>query len=446
MHEDKQKMFWQNYCRYLSMEKFDVIIVGAGAAGLMAAKILCDAKKKVCILEARDRIGGRVHSITKEGFSKPVEAGAEFIHGRLPLTISLLKEAGIKYYETTGELWQLKNNELKKREDFIEHADQLIKKLEKLEHDISIPELLDKYFTNTKYSEMKKSLQQYIEGYDAGDINYASSLALREEWQHEDDEQYRIEGGYQPLLDHLKNMCLQNDCAIYFSTIVKKINWKDDDVEVITKEDTSYFSNKVIITVPPVFLAGEETDAGIYFDPLLPLVTEAAKQIGYGSVIKIVLEFTLAFWETGEYRKAEDLFFLFSEEKIPTWWSQLPDKTPTLTGWLAGPKAKVLANEDDDFILEQALISLSSIFAIDAKILQKYLKASHINNWLADPFSKGAYSYNTITSAAAKKILATPVANTLFFAGEALDKKSSATVEAALNSGKDTVEKILNIV
>ncbi|MDB5223141.1 MAG: FAD-dependent oxidoreductase [Chitinophagaceae bacterium] len=432
--------------RYRTMEKFDIIIIGAGAAGLMAAKIVSRAKKKVCILEARNRIGGRVHTLIKNGFSKPVEAGAEFIHGKLPVTISLLKEAGIKYYETDGELWQLKNDKLLRRNDFIEHADQLMKKLNELNHDISIAELMNTYFKDEKYSGMKKSLQQYMEGYDAADISYASSLALKKDWQKEDDEQYRIEGGYQLLLDHLKNTCLQNGCSIHLSTIVKKINWKDDYAEVITKDNNSFFSNKVIITVPLPFLTGEEIDAGISFESSLPTVSEAAKQIGYGSVIKIVLEFTHAFWETGEYRRAKNMFFLFSDEKIPTWWSQLPDKTPILTGWLAGPKANALANEDDDFILQQALLSLSSIFAIDIKILRQFLKASLIHDWMADPFSKGAYSYNTIASAAAKKILATPVANTLFFAGEALDDNSNATVEGALNSGKDVAEKMLNIL
>ncbi|MDB5199468.1 MAG: FAD-dependent oxidoreductase [Chitinophagaceae bacterium] len=432
--------------RYRTMEKFDIIIIGAGAAGLMAAKIASRAKKKVCILEARNRIGGRVHTLIKNGFSKSVEAGAEFIHGKLPVTISLLKEAGIKYYETDGELWQLKNDELKKREDFIEHADQLMKKLKELNHDTSIAELLNTYFNDEKYSEMKKSLQQYMEGYDAADINYASSLALKKDWQKEDDDQYRIEGGYQLLLDYLKNACLQNGCSIHLSTIVKKINWKDDYAEVITKDNNSFFSNIVIITVPLPFLTGEENAAGISFEPLLPMVSEAAKQIGYGSVIKIVLEFTHAFWETGEYRRAKNMFFLFSDEKIPTWWSQLPDKTPILTGWLAGPKANALANEGEDFILQQALLSLSAVFAIDIKILRQFLKASLIHDWMADPFSKGAYSYNTITSAAAKKKLATPVANTLFFAGEALDDNSNATVEGALNSGKDVAEKMLNIL
>ncbi len=427
------------------MEKFDVIIIGAGASGLMAAKILCEAKKKVCILEARDRIGGRVHTFMKTGFSKPVEGGAEFIHGNLDLTISLLKKAGIKYYETEGTLWQSKNKALIKRKDFIAHADQLMKKLKGVDHDISIAELLKKYFADPKYEEMKISLQQYMEGYNAADINYASSLALKEEWENQDDAQYRIEGGYGPLLEHIKNDCLQNKCSIYLNTIAKNIEWKENDVEVMTSENKKFYSDKIIITVPLPFLTGKINEGAISFEPAIPAITQAAKQIGYGGVIKIVLEFTNAFWETGE-RKTEDMLFIFSEEKIPTWWTQLPDKTPMLCGWLAGPKADALANENDNSILQNALYSLSAIFNVEIKFLQQHLTGSHVHNWIKDPFSKGAYSYNSITTAAAKKILSTPVANTLFFAGEALDKNSNATVDAALHSGKDVAEKVLGVL
>lgn len=425
------------------MEEFDVIIVGAGAGGLMAAKTLCKAKKKVCILEARDRIGGRAYTLDKKGFSKPVEAGAEFIHGNLELTINLLKEAGIKYYETKGKLWALQNDHLIKREDFIEHADELMKKMSLLEQDMSIAAFLHKYFNDEKYAEMKRSLQQYIEGYDAADINFASTLALKEEWEEEDDVQFRIEGGYIKLLEFIKKHCKQNGCNIQLSSIVKQINWEDDHVEIITKDKRSFSAKKIIITVPFVFLNGLEREASITFEPALPVVNEAAKQIGYSGVIKIVLEFTHAFWETGEGRKAEDLFFLFSQEKIPTWWTQLPDKIPILVGWLAGPKATGFINADDSTILENAIQSLSNIFDIDIQKLLKYVKASLVDNWTADPFTLCAYSYNTTTSAAAKQILSQPIANTIYFAGEALNKKSTATVDAALTSGKEVATKIL---
>src|SRR4029077_3755499 len=144
------------------------------------------------------------------------------------ITISLLKESGINYYKNDGDLWQLKNNELTKRKDFIEHAAQLMKKLTELDHDISIAELLDKYFSEEKYNAMKRSLQQYMEGYNAADINDASSLSLKEEWESTDEEQYRVKGGYQPLLEYIKNDSTQNGCTIYFNSVVKKMKWKDN--------------------------------------------------------------------------------------------------------------------------------------------------------------------------------------------------------------------------
>jgi len=216
------------------MEKVDVIVIGAGASGIMAAQILSDAKMNICILEGRDRIGGRVHTLNKPGFLKPIEGGAEFIHGKLPLTLDLLKKAGIKYHATKGTLWQYRNNELVRRNDFIEHADVLMATLKKLGEEMSIEQFLQIYFPGSQYDSMKLSLRQYIEGYDAGDINNFSALGLKEEWEEESDEQYRIDGGYGVLLDHLYQATIKNGVAFNFSTIVQQINWTTGNVEVIT--------------------------------------------------------------------------------------------------------------------------------------------------------------------------------------------------------------------
>ena len=431
------------YTQTMMMSNYEFIIIGAGAAGLMAAKTLSQKKITVCILEARNRIGGRVATINQPGFSKPVETGAEFIHGKLPLTTALLKKTGIKYHEIEGELWQIKNGELKKREDFIEHSNVLVKKLKKLEKDMSMAEFLKINFIEDKYQEMTRSLQQYIEGYDAADITNASALAFRDDWESEEDRQYRIKEGYGELLENIRKDCLQNDCTISLSTVVKEIHWTDQKVEVITNEKKIFTGKKVIITVPSILLA-ETSLASISLHPALPEIINAAGQIGYGGVIKIIFEFTHAFWKTERGGKAKDLFFIFSEEKIPSWWSQLPDRIPMLTGWLAGPKAKKLSNERNEVILEQALLSLASIFDIDFETLQQLLKASYVHNWISDPFSRGAYSYKSLTTEGAKEILLKPVSNTLFFAGEALSKDYYATVEAALQSGHEVAENILN--
>jgi monoamine oxidase len=421
---------------------YDVIIIGAGAAGLMAAKILSENGVGTCILEARDRIGGRVYTIHPKDFSKSIEAGAEFIHGNLPLTISMLKEKGIKYNKVAGEFWRVKNGKLQKREDFIEHGDLLTTKLNSIDKDVSVAQFLEQNFPEEKYGNMKYNLKQYIEGYDAADSRDASTISFKEDWEHEEDVQYRIQGGYGALLNEIKNDCLRNNCHIYLSNVVRQINWATLRAEVITNENRVLNAKRVIITVPVSCIAKTGSEC-ISFNPGLPAITNAASEIGYGGVIKVMLEFTHSFWE--QEAKAKYLSFVFSQETIPTWWSQLPDKTPLLTGWLGGPKANEMSKENNEVVLRSALNSLASIFNIEIRFLQQLLKSSFIHNWITDPYSKGAYSYKSLTTEAAKKILSQPVSNTLFFAGEALGEHSYATVEAALQSGKEVAENILKL-
>ncbi len=98
--------------------KGTIIIIGAGAAGLMAARELSAAGYPVLLLEGAERTGGRIYTIEAQGFEQPIEMGAEFMHGRLPLTIGLLEEAGISYEKTSGRMIQMRKGEWKQQEDF----------------------------------------------------------------------------------------------------------------------------------------------------------------------------------------------------------------------------------------------------------------------------------------------------------------------------------------
>lgn len=110
------------------METSDILIIGAGAAGLMAAYKLSANGKKVIVLEARNRIGGRIHTIENESFFKHAELGAEFVHGDLPVTLNLLKEAVITYNHAGGEMIRFKDGRFIKDEQFVEEWDVLLKK------------------------------------------------------------------------------------------------------------------------------------------------------------------------------------------------------------------------------------------------------------------------------------------------------------------------------
>src|ERR1700760_2602377 len=147
------------------MVKTDVIIIGAGAAGLMAAYKLSEAYKNIIVLEARDRIGGRIHTISNNSGSENVELGAEFIHGDLPVTLNLLKEAKIAYSPAGGDMVHYKDGRFTKDDHFIEGWDLLIQKLNELKEDITLYDFLQQYFNEDKYEVLRKSVIRFVSGY-----------------------------------------------------------------------------------------------------------------------------------------------------------------------------------------------------------------------------------------------------------------------------------------
>ena len=117
--------------------KYDVIIIGAGCAGLMAMRELLTAGYHVCLLEASPSAGGRIATIKEKGFDSPVETGAEFIHGKLPITRKLLRKANIPYLPIEGKMISVLNGTWNKREEHEKHWDELMRKLEGQKTDIT---------------------------------------------------------------------------------------------------------------------------------------------------------------------------------------------------------------------------------------------------------------------------------------------------------------------
>jgi len=414
-----------------------ILIIGAGAAGLMAAKELSSHQQNVIVLEANKRSGGRIYTMY-DVFDKPVEAGAEFIHGKLALTHQLLKEAKIVFHETKGKMMNVEKGEWKKQNDFAIGWDELINKMEQLKQDITIAAFLNENFSDKKYDALRDSVQKFAEGFDLADIEKASVFALRDEWSHEEGKQYRIEGGYQKLIDHLADECTKNGSTIHTSCIAKEVHWKKGEVKIVTADNKTFYGSKVIVTVPLGVLKAElNAEAAIAFTPSLYDYFRAAKNIGYGTVAKILFQFRERFWE-------DKIGFILSDENIPVWWTQSPDDYPLLTGWLNGAQSKRLQKTDVSSLLQESLQSLSNIFKINVSSLKQKLTAWHIEDWSKHRFTLGGYSYDTLQTDDAKKILNTPVEETIFFAGEALyEGAAPGTVEAALVSGREAAQKVM---
>jgi monoamine oxidase len=414
----------------------DILIIGAGAAGLMAMKELVQAGYSVCLLEAAATAGGRIATLAQQGFDGPVETGAEFIHGDLPLTIELLKQAAIFYQPLEGKQVLVQNGVWFGGEEWGgSHFDILTEKLNQLKKDCTILQFLDEHFPLQEYEELRKSVQQFSEGFELADISKASVFALRKEWADIEDNQYRIPGGYSQLIDYLFENCNKYGSAIHFSSPVYKIEHSEGHVIAYTTDNKQYEASKIIITVS----AGVLQSGDISFVPALTHHASAIQQLGFGSVIKVLFQFKEPFW----LKNQDDIGFLLTDEAIPTWWTQLPRDTSLLTGWLGGARAAKAAELFGNELYELSLSSLSNIFKLDISILRNQLNHHRIICWDTNPYVKGGYSYTTLHSENAIKIVEEPLYNTLYFAGEAIyTGESQGTVEAALASGKQVADRI----
>jgi monoamine oxidase len=409
------------------------IVIGAGAAGLMLASELTKAGYSVIVLEARDRIGGRICTLPASPFSSPVETGAEFVHGELPITSSLLASANMMQTPIEGKIYQIEKGQITSNTLFDDDWDHVISELKTLQNDMPMATFLQEKFPIEKYADLHRQLKKFIEGYNAADITQASAIALRDEWtQEEDPIQYRPTGGYSKLLEFLLHQIKTSAGDVVLSEEVSEIHWKPGEAKVTTKQGSSYSADKVFVTIPVSVLR----KGNIAFNPPLPDYIAAARNIGVGGVIKFLFEFDPVFWDTCVQRKFSSFRFLFTDALIPTWWSQRPVTTPLLTGWLGGPSVETTSEQQQD-LYKKAIDSISYILNITTEQAERGLKAWRIDNWYTDPFAFGAYSYDTVKTGEAKAVLNTPVSKTVYFAGEALYQgPHTGTVEAALASGK----------
>ncbi|MBV4358600.1 flavin monoamine oxidase family protein [Pinibacter aurantiacus] len=413
-----------------------IIIIGAGASGLMAAYELAKAGQKVIVLEASERIGGRMYTAVCDGFEQPLELGAEFVHGELPLTLSLLKEAGIAYKPVKGKMLNNRKGKWNTQGEMIPDWDGIIQKMGSLKEDMTLAAFLQEHYSDDQHMELRFIIQDFAEGFDLADITQASVFALKEEWENEHGQQYRIVGGYRKLAEHLHHLIEKYRGEIHHNAAVNEVKWIEDKVTVFTADGQQFVGNKLVVTVSPRVLQ----DVKIKFDPALDGYLSDLSKIGFGSVIKVFLQFEEPFWHEHE----KNTGFVVSDQNIPTWWTQSDKENYLLTGWLGGPEVMPLITVSEEEIIDMGLQSLSNIYGIDKEKLRTILVASTAIHWAKEEWIMGGYSYGTLQSKTARKLLKMPVDNTIFFAGEALYEGSApGTVEAALANGQETARKIL---
>ncbi len=443
------------------MPDCDVLVVGAGAAGLAAAHRLSEHGLSVAVLEARDRIGGRISTTWPAGRGFPVELGAEFVHGRPPETFALARAARLTLYESCGDAWFSSGGHLSRADDDEEEEDGMDALLRAAAdwqgEDQSFKTFVDQRFPGKQWEQARRQASGFIEGYEAA---FPERVSVRWLAQTEAAEaaidggrSFRVLEGYDRLLHWLEDRLNPEWAVLFLQRMVRELHWSRGQVEVTSQSPRDavldrFTARAALITLPlGVLAASPDAPGAVRFIPDLPEKRAAIERLEMGQVVKVAFRFREMFWDALDNTapRLPHLSFLFSDDAVmPTWWTSYPLLTPLLIGWVGGPRAIRLSSLPDAAIAEQALGALARVLGVSSGWLEARLEGWQTHNWSADPFSRGAYSYVRVGGIDAPGQLAAPVEGTLFFAGEATDTNGhTGTVHGALATGNRAADQII---
>jgi monoamine oxidase len=428
----------------------DVVIVGAGAAGLAAAGELSRGGASVVLLEARARIGGRVWTRRPPGWQIPLELGPEFVHGRDPAFFALLEEAGLAAVRLPDAHVERAGSILRPLVDVWGTFDSILRRLGRGEKDRSVAEALRRRPAAFTPAE-RRLLTTMVEGYDASPIELASARALSTSGEPRIDAgrraQFRPIEGYGRVIEWLLARLDGSRCRLFRSTPVRRIAWRRGRVTVSAAR-TEIRARRVLVTVPVGVLRAPAGSRGaIAFDPDPPSLRRAVSGLAMGDVVRLILRFREPFWREAprvmQSKRSDPNFFHLPFAPVPTWWTCAPVEAPVLTAWAGGPAAATLLRLPKPKIVRKALETFADAIGLPPAKVSRQLLDWDLHDWTADPFSRGAYSYARVGGASAGKRLTRPIADTLFFAGEAIGE-DSGTVPAAIASGKRAARQMLS--
>jgi monoamine oxidase len=426
----------------------EVIVIGAGMAGLAAARALAERGISVLILEARERVGGRVFSKQVDGAT--VELGAEFVHGRAPELWALIDEAGVETTERDGAMLRAEPGAGIAEDD--PQDDSMLAPLEELEayqgDDIPFAQWL-------KASDVpewqREALLGYVEGFNAADAERIGIYGLAAQQKAEDaidgDLAWHVRGGYALLAEYLARRVRELGGTIVLGAAVRQIEWQPESVHIVAENGAEFHAEKCVVTLPLGVLQRANC-GGIEIIPEPPAI-DAARRLAMGDALRFTMVFRRRWWEDAPVAVARDklreMSFLFTFAEVPrVWWTPHPEpERAVLTGWVGGPQSASLAGQSAEQFGADACKTLAKVFGMAEEDIRRELISTHMHDWAGDPFSLGAYSCVPAGALDVPRAMTEPEFGTIFFAGEHTDITGHwGTVHAAIRSGLRAAEQI----
>ena len=438
-----------------SADDTDVLVLGAGVSGLAAAGRLAQAGCTVRVLEARDRVGGRI--LTRHGgdWPVPVELGAEFVQGRIPALFALAHQTGLPVVELDGSRWQARAGKVAQPEKFLRRLREIMSRLPDLGplEDQSFEQFLAGQLTDESLVEASGVARSWVESYDAA---YPDRLSVRflvrerrAEARIDGDRVFRLVTGYDGVPQALQAHISPDRGRVHLETVATEVHWTPGAVAVDARDPLGtprgpFSARRLVVALPLGVLQAPPTEPfTVRFTPPLAQKQEAMRGLEMGHVVKLVFAFKERFWER---TFADELGFLVtSDEPFRGWWTGYPVYAPVLIAWAGGPAADALAGLAAQERVDRALDSLARLMRVPRAVVDRQMVAWDTHDWAADPFARGAYSYVRVGGIEAQAVFAGPVENTLFFAGEATELDGhQATVHGALFAGQRAADEVLH--
>ncbi|MFL5576259.1 MAG: flavin monoamine oxidase family protein [Gemmatimonadaceae bacterium] len=437
----------------------DVVVIGAGAAGLAAAGALAAAGLRVILLEARERIGGRVHTLRDPASPVAIELGAEFVHGRPPVTWELLDAMAQPIVEMQGDHLLADGTALySPPEDVEREYGSVFAKLDpKRTPDRSFAEAVADCCGSEEWSERRAMAFQFVEGFHGAHPERVSERALalgtKREAEIGERRGFRLPGGYDALIGALAARAP----AARLGCVVTRVAWNERGVEVEAGAPGGaglrVRARRAVVTLPlGVLKAAPDEEGAVRFEPPLESRRAALDLVEVGAAARVVLLFRDRVWEDAALARhgaGHDLsrlafFYARTDAAFPVWWTQYPVVAPVITGWVGGPGAERLAGLPPDAMLDVAVATLARLLGAEPAALRERLAGAWSHDWRSDPFARGAYAYVAVGGLDAPRALGAPIAGTLFFAGEATAGPGDiGTVHGAIATGRRAAAELL---
>lgn len=405
----------------------DVVVIGAGAAGIAAGRRLVAAERiSFVVLEARERAGGRTWTVEKGGY--PLDLGGEWLHSADRNVLSkIAEEHGFALYLRRPD-WttRLSNSgaSLAEQEDWIG-----ARKAYQAARNRAASEAEDGACSTVlppggRWNTLLNATSTW------GNAVELDQISVKDNDRYEDSGvNWRVRRGYGTLL-----ATLSAPLPIACGAPVSRIDHRGRDI-VIDCARGRVQARKVIITVPTNVLAAE----GVEFDPLLPAKLDAADGLPLGLANKLFLSFS---GRMDDLDPEGDVFLVGSTTRLQTMnYQARPFGRPIIQCFFGGKFAAGL--EHDGGLLAMAAFASDELAALRGNAIRKELTPLAASSWRADPFARGSYSYARPGHADDRAMLAAPVDDRLFFAGEATSLNFFSTVHGAYETGLRAAAEVL---